>query len=378
MIGAELFGGAYGAWGAAMYTSGLCDRITLVVEKEPWRRKVLAEHGLYEKILSDIREVSGRDLSGVEVLAGSPPCKGFSVAGRGAGFAHPDSRLWFEMLRLVEAALPELVLVENAGRGWKRWVPTVRSGLGDLGYASVSLHLSASEVGAPHERLRCFVVGGRTPDAQRAVRLIAEWSARGRARGVRRKGQAQPPAPREPGLTPDAAALDGRLEEHGRGELRRVRADAEAARHGAARDAADADRERRNDAIEAPAELRVARAAAAGGVARDWAVPTSADADAERQLAEDRSDERDERLGQQPRAFGGWAHYVRGRGYWGRWPARAVVPRVDDGVPVSLDVDRVDRAAREAAAGDAIVYPCALTICLTVKEALDAARRKAA
>jgi DNA (cytosine-5)-methyltransferase 1 len=60
----------------------------------------------------DIRQLDGRQLAGIDLLSGGVPCQPFSIGGRQLGDV--DSRdLFPEALRLVAAARPRAVLLEN-------------------------------------------------------------------------------------------------------------------------------------------------------------------------------------------------------------------------------------------------------------------------
>lgn len=87
------------------------------------------------------------------------PCQDVSAAGKGAGLEGSRSGLWYEFKRLVAELGPRIVVVENVASGAKRWLPTVREGLCELGYDTTALAISAEDVGAPHRRARIFVVG---------------------------------------------------------------------------------------------------------------------------------------------------------------------------------------------------------------------------
>lgn len=275
----ELFAGG-GILGRAARDVGLVDRVRVQVELDPFARSVLERHEPEAARIPDVRDA--RNLGACFAVLGGFPCQDLSVAGKGAGLDGEKSGLWREMRRVIEECGPRVVIVENAGRGWGRWVPVVRSELWARGYASVPLHLSAAEVGAPHHRLRCFLVATPHADGER-LRLLS-----GRSSGTR--GAAGPAE-----LTDDGAAgADSHAD--GQGELQQEGA------------------------------LSV---------------------------------------------LGRWARNVREQGWWAEWPARAVVPRVDDGVADRLLAsDRLHRGARERLCGNGIVYPVALAVCGAVAEVM--------
>lgn len=128
------------------------------VEQNEFCRQVLAKHWPNAKRYSDVREVDGAKLPPAEILAAGFPCQDISSAGKGAGLAGTRSGLWYECARIIEEARPRWVVVENVASGAKRWVDAVRGSLGQLGYETIPIPISAADVGAPHLRRRVFIV----------------------------------------------------------------------------------------------------------------------------------------------------------------------------------------------------------------------------
>jgi site-specific DNA-cytosine methylase len=94
------------------------------------------------------------------------------------------------MARIIGDQQPDWVVVENVARGWKRWLPHVRSDLRRLGYrASLPIPLEARVSGAPHVRQRIFLVAHA--DGQ-PLRVEQQRVTGGRSRGLRQEGQAKP------------------------------------------------------------------------------------------------------------------------------------------------------------------------------------------
>ena len=124
----------------------------------------------------------GTDLERVDVICGGFPCQDVSSAGKRAGLAGARSGLWREFARVVGVVRPRWVVVENVASGATRWVDAVVRDLAELGYASLPIPLSASDVGAPHRRARVFIVARHTDDArEHAVTVDAEVGGAPRA-----------------------------------------------------------------------------------------------------------------------------------------------------------------------------------------------------
>lgn len=97
------------------------------------------------------------------LVAGGPPCQGFSVQRRGAAVDHRND-LVLEFIRLVLEIRPAMFLMENVSaiQG-----PRGRSFLLELtkqaargGYGIASRVLDAADFGVPQHRRRAFLVGG--------------------------------------------------------------------------------------------------------------------------------------------------------------------------------------------------------------------------
>ena len=64
--------------------------------------------------LGDIRNIKGSDLGHVDIVIGGSPCQGFSFASNDKlNFDHPQSKLFFEYVRLLKEINPKYFLLEN-------------------------------------------------------------------------------------------------------------------------------------------------------------------------------------------------------------------------------------------------------------------------
>jgi len=107
-----------------------------------------------------VRTFDGRPWRGiVDVVSGGFPCQDISIAGKGAGLDGERSGLWKEMARIVLEVQPRYVLVENSPMLVSRGLATVLADLAAMGFDARWGVVGASDVGAPHERKRMWVVG---------------------------------------------------------------------------------------------------------------------------------------------------------------------------------------------------------------------------
>lgn len=141
------------------------------VERDEFCRRVLAKHWPDVRRYDDVCTV-GADLERVDVICGGFPCQDVSSAGKRAGLAGARSGLWREFARVVGVIRPRWVVVENVASGATRWVDAVVRDLAELGYASLPIPLSASDVGAPHRRARVFIVARHADGDGKSARAI--------------------------------------------------------------------------------------------------------------------------------------------------------------------------------------------------------------
>jgi DNA (cytosine-5)-methyltransferase 1 len=149
----------------------------------------------------------------VALIAGGPPCQGFSFAGRRLR-DDPRNQLFTFYLRFVETIRPKLVLVENvpgmavahsanSGNANGKLAPFTSlliAGLDDLGYDATVGRFDAATFGVPQTRSRLFVLARLRHKRKRAspapADLIDEI-----AKSARRFAKAK-------GLTPPVSAQD--------------------------------------------------------------------------------------------------------------------------------------------------------------------------
>lgn len=109
----------------------------------------------------DIRQFSGADFKGIDLLAGGVPCPPFSVAGKQLG--KTDERdLFPEAIRIIAEAQPRAVMLENV-RGlldsvFDGYRASILRELKSLGYVAEWRLLNASDFGVPQLRPRVVFV----------------------------------------------------------------------------------------------------------------------------------------------------------------------------------------------------------------------------
>ncbi len=108
------------------------------------------------------------------LFVASYPCQPFSAAGKRQG-AEDERHLWPYVYRWILRARPFLVFLENVEGHISLGLSTVISDLEEGGYKATWGIFSASEVGAPHQRKRVFILAHRNGNG--FLRDVAESSA---------------------------------------------------------------------------------------------------------------------------------------------------------------------------------------------------------
>jgi DNA (cytosine-5)-methyltransferase 1 len=135
-----------------------CFKVQHLVEIDEDAQYVLRQHYPHIPIHSDIRTFSATP-GEYDCIWGGFPCTGTSNAGKRGGLAHPESSLWWEMLRIILEARPSFVVVENPEGLLVRGGREVVASLPMAGYCVEDpLLVSAKEIGAGHQRNRVFII----------------------------------------------------------------------------------------------------------------------------------------------------------------------------------------------------------------------------
>ena len=156
-------------------TVAFCD-----VEKFPL--KVLKKHWPNVKQYKDIKELTYEQikedtLAPIDIITGGYPCQPFSVAGSQLG--EKDKRhLWPDMFRIIKECKPTWVIGENVGGHIKLGLDTVLQDLESEGYSVRAFSISASSIGANHQRERVWVIAHSNVEntRQHGGRIKPTWN----------------------------------------------------------------------------------------------------------------------------------------------------------------------------------------------------------
>ena len=136
-------------------TMAFCD-----IEEYP--RQVLQKHWPHVKQYKDIKELNYERLKAdgidsIDIITGGYPCQPFSIAGRQKGEQDPR-HLWPEYFRLVKELRPTWVIGENVSGHIKLGLDTVIEDLESEDYSVRPFSISASSIGANHQRERIWIL----------------------------------------------------------------------------------------------------------------------------------------------------------------------------------------------------------------------------
>lgn len=144
-----------------------------------------------------------------DILVGGFPCQDISRAGKQLGIeGGARSGLFYEVVRILKECKPPYVFLENvAGLANSRDAFVVAKELGAAGYGCLWTILGAHNVGAPHKRMRWFLLGIRDES-------IAGMYMRAPEQRTKKRGRPEP-------WNPEAFVKDRRMVPKSRDDLSR-------------------------------------------------------------------------------------------------------------------------------------------------------------
>ena len=186
----DLFSGI-GGFSLGLEEIGLVETVAFC-DFDKYCQQVLKKHWPNVPIFSDIKELTYEKLKAnginkIDIITGGYPCQPFSVAGSQKGEQDPR-HVWPEYFRLVKELKPTWVIGENVSGHIKLGLDTVLENLESEGYSTRTFSISASSVGANHQRERVWIIahsnnaGDRTSeyevnkDGQEAIKKWQEQS----------------------------------------------------------------------------------------------------------------------------------------------------------------------------------------------------------
>ena len=105
----------------------------------------------------NIKEIKWNELPSIDILTAGYPCQPFSHAGERKGI-NDERHLFPYILEAISNLHPRFVVMENVRGHLSLGLAEVLKGLSSIGYDARWDLIRASDVGAPHQRARLFIV----------------------------------------------------------------------------------------------------------------------------------------------------------------------------------------------------------------------------
>jgi len=128
------------------------------IENDRYAREVLKKRWPAAFVYEDITKVDFRSVPKVDILTGGFPCQDISNAGKRVGIKGSRSSLWKYYLEAIRIIRPRISFIENVSAILGRGLDVVLADLASIGYDAEWHCLSASSVGANHQRDRLFII----------------------------------------------------------------------------------------------------------------------------------------------------------------------------------------------------------------------------
>ena len=115
----------------------------------------------------DLKAINWADVEPIDILTAGYPCQPFSHAGDRKGI-NDERHIWPHIKEAISYLRPKFVILENVRGHLTLGFDSVLADLTKIGYDARWQLVRASDVGAPHQRARLFVVA--YPNGERSQR----------------------------------------------------------------------------------------------------------------------------------------------------------------------------------------------------------------
>ena len=144
------------------------------VEIDKFCQKVLTKQFPGIPIYEDLKKFKPQEHNlQPDILTAGFPCQPFSVAGKQKG--KDDNRnLWKETFRIIQESKPTWFIGENVSGIVKLYLDTILADLESEGYATRCFNISASSIGAKHQRQRIWIISYSNSRLRGGRRTVGE------------------------------------------------------------------------------------------------------------------------------------------------------------------------------------------------------------
>jgi len=125
-------------------------------ENDKYASKVI-EARFNKPNLGDIKQIDWASIEPIDIITAGYPCQPFSHAGHRKG-ENDERHIWPHILKGISILRPKFIILENVRGHLSLGFKEVLSDLTQNGYDAKWRIVRASDVGAPHQRARLFII----------------------------------------------------------------------------------------------------------------------------------------------------------------------------------------------------------------------------
>ena len=125
-------------------------------ENDKYASKVI-EARFNKPNLGDIKQINWASIESIDILTAGYPCQPFSHAGQRKG-ENDKRHIWPDILKGISILRPKFIILENVKGHLSLGFKEVLGDLAQNGYDAKWCVVRASDVGAPHQRARLFII----------------------------------------------------------------------------------------------------------------------------------------------------------------------------------------------------------------------------
>lgn len=146
-----------GYGGLDMAVEAFFDAETIWTADNDKYASVVIEEKIKKPNLGDIKTLDWASLKPIDILTAGYPCQPFSAAGHRKG-VEDERHIWPYILEGIGILRPKWIVLENVRGHLSLGFQEVLKDLASIGYDARWRIVRASDVGAPHQRARLFIV----------------------------------------------------------------------------------------------------------------------------------------------------------------------------------------------------------------------------
>ena len=117
----------------------------------------LIEQRFNKPNLGDIKQIDWDTVEPIDILTAGYPCQPFSTAGQRKG-TDDERHIWPYIKEAISILRPNIIVLENVRGHLTLGFSQVLADLTEIGYDARWQIIRASDVGAPHQRARLFII----------------------------------------------------------------------------------------------------------------------------------------------------------------------------------------------------------------------------